>query len=536
MGAVAVILALMVAASYYVDGVLYSQRVFIATGALIVGSSGTLHLRRQVKRFQQKRLQKLKQKQLERAVLEREAKAMTRQRVERQTGVDMRYQEAKAVGAKNPLARALGWKPAGSVEAEPELEESGSVFDAKALGGQSASPAATAFFDGIFQRFNDGSERERIAIYRQYMEYLQPSSEGHKFVDYSGLTLEGRYCLLPALISSKGTLGDAYTGVSFQQSDYGNHRIVYYTSHGVIDADLWRKNERLLRTYLGADYSVHETDGTKLVLTRRDLPFEMPLSASHLVDGGITIGCRYDTKKPHVISMRDMTHMLVMGISGMGKSVFLNQVMQGVLYNMRYVEACYLVDLKGGVELFPYAERNRRISVVYRYEGLSQLVRDLVAKMYQRLDDMRQRGVKMWDRGLIFFIVDEYSQIQLFQPTTKAQKDAHAQLLADLNSLSMLGRAAGVKIIAQLQKGTTDVMASSFRNNLQSQVCFRVRDNLTAAGMFGSIDNLPVGALTLKRGDFIMYDDACGQTFHARAYRVPDDFEGEMRDVAARPE
>ena len=63
----------------------------------------------------------------------------------------------------------------------------------------------------------------------------------------------------------------------------------------------------------------------------------------------------------------------------------------------------------------------------------------------------------------------------------------------------MLGRAVGIVIIAAIQKATTDVMDSSFRTNLQAQVCFRVANRLMAASMFGSTEDLKLDPIALRR-------------------------------------
>jgi hypothetical protein len=81
----------------------------------------------------------------------------------------------------------------------------------------------------------------------------------------------------------------------------------------------------------------------------------------------------------------------------------------------------------------------------------------------------------------------------------------------------MLGRAAGVLIWAQLQKGTSDVMDSSFRANLASQVCFKVGNKLTAAGMFGSTDELAVDPVKLPKGRFILFDASKGETYYLQS-------------------
>ena len=88
-----------------------------------------------------------------------------------------------------------------------------------------------------------------------------------------------------------------------------------------------------------------------------------------------------------------------------------------------------------------------------------------------------------------------------------------------------MGRGVGIRLIAQLQKATTDVMDSSFKENLQSRICFRVSTNLSVANVFASSKELPADALMLKKGQFIFYDDSKAQTVVLQSCIVPDNFD-----------
>jgi hypothetical protein len=61
-------------------------------------------------------------------------------------------------------------------------------------------------------------------------------------------------------------------------------------------------------------------------------------------------------------------------------------------------------------------------------------------------------------------------------------------------------------------------MDSSFRNNLQGQVCFRVPNRLAAASMFGSTEDLKLDPTELRRGQFIFYDPIAGETRYLQAH------------------
>lgn len=255
------------------------------------------------------------------------------------------------------------------------------------------------------------------------------------------------------------------------------------------------------------------------------LPYEplpmklVPNPAGHLHDGWLYFGEHFLDRKAggHWLKIADLTHVLVMGTSGFGKSVFLNQMLEGVHHNTAAFDRVYLVDLKGGVELWPYQARGERYRVVHTLEHLPDLVAELVELVQARLSDMRERGLRMWDGPKTLFVVDEYADIQQASEATKEDREVKQRMLKGLNRLSMLGRAAGLLIWAQLQKGTSDVMDSSFRANLATQVCFKVPNKLTAAGMFGTTDELLVDPVKLPKGRFVLYDASKGETYYLQA-------------------
>ncbi len=328
-------------------------------------------------------------------------------------------------------------------------------------------------------------------------------------------------------LPSKLELEEIYT---LNHSKSSSEVLVFDCHKGFPDLAPWNKSIEFIGDYLGGVYSVSISGIDKISLKKSVvLPDVIEYRKEYNLDGRIMFGYNCETGLSHTVNLSDMSHLLVMGISGTGKSVFLNQIMQGLLYNLKYIDALYMVDLKGGVELFPYLQYDERIEVVYRYEYLLPLVNKLVKDIHERLEYMREHGLKSWKGGLVFFIVDEYAQIQLYKPITKEQKQEHAQLLSGLNVVSMLGRAAGVRIIAQLQKGTTGVMDSSFRNNLQSQACFRVANNITAAGMFGSTEDLPIQPTNLKKGRFFFFDDSIGKTVYLQGCLIKEDHEPVIR-------
>lgn len=228
----------------------------------------------------------------------------------------------------------------------------------------------------------------------------------------------------------------------------------------------------------------------------------------HLRDGFLYFGDKHlENGAPHWVPIKKLTHFLVSGMSGSGKSYFLHQILEGVAYNEKHFDDVYLIDLKGGVELWRYhGTANGLFHVIFKYDEVAAAVEGLNTLMDERLDSMRARGLRDWDGNKVLVVIDEFAELSFEMPEDKEAKAQKQKMLAGLSRLSSKARAAGIVIWAQLQKGTTDVMDSGFRNNLQSEVMFCQKTKLQAATVFGAVDSLSVDPTRLQAGEFVMLD------------------------------
>lgn len=231
------------------------------------------------------------------------------------------------------------------------------------------------------------------------------------------------------------------------------------------------------------------------------------------------------------VPLREIPHLLVVGTSGFGKSVFLHQLISQLVGEASQhthpaeISSVILVDLKGGVEFDRYAAKNDKVQVVWRYDDVVAAVDQLTALMLERQVIMKDESRRNWPGGRIFFIVDEFAQIQLWPTLTADEKATHKRLIADLTRLSMLGRSMGIVLVVAIQKPTTDVMDSSFRGNLQGQVLFRVASRQLAATVLPSLDDAPVDPVTLKRGRCLFYNANTGITHRLQVHVAPEAME-----------
>lgn len=377
----------------------------------------------------------------------------------------------------------------------------------------------------VLSRFKTGDTVRRgqtKAVFDRALELHL--SDRHK-IDFAGLPFDGKIMFLPVYLGLM--VGKDYPRFDFERSDPATATYIYVTRYGPADAEPWNQALARINRYLGGSWRATELDGTSIKVWRLpDLPAVVPMTSALFRRGEIFFGFDLATGQPYYIPLGKMTHTLVGGQSGVGKSVMLNQCLRSMLFNLDLIDELILVDLKR-VELGRYEGLSPKITVVRTYEELPGLVERVLDTMYRRLEALEQRCELSVKSGFIILVIDEYASIEQQVVNGKEETAAKKALTANLVKLSQLGRAAGIRLWAQLQKPTTDNMDSSFRTNLQSVACFYMPSKTNATSMFGDLEGMPADPTQLNRGEFILQDDGQNRTVHLKAAMCDEhDIEG----------
>lgn len=372
-----------------------------------------------------------------------------------------------------------------------------------------------AKMNGVIAKFATGCADQQNEIRSNVDRLLRRHIEDDDKIDFAGLPFDGRVMFLPAYLGLM--VGKDYPRFDFERADPKANTYVYVTRYGPADAKPWNDNLIRINRYLGGSWRATELDGTSIKIWRLpDLPDVIPMSDSLFRRGEIFFGIDMATGAPYYVPLTKMTHLLVGGQSGVGKSVMLNQCLRSMLFNLDLIDELILVDLKR-VELSRYDGLSPKITVVRTYEELPALVERVLAKMYRRLEELEKTNELTVKSGFTVLIIDEYASIEQQVVNGKEETAAKKALTAKLVKLSQLGRAAGIRLWAQLQKPTGDNMDSSFRTNLQSVACFFMPVKINASAMFGDLEGLPADPTNLGRGEFILQDDGQNRTVHLKA-------------------
>ncbi|WP_304450852.1 FtsK/SpoIIIE domain-containing protein [Nocardiopsis sp. YSL2] len=196
-----------------------------------------------------------------------------------------------------------------------------------------------------------------------------------------------------------------------------------------------------------------------------------------------------ETGDPWVIDFRAVPHWLIMGATQSGKSTDIN----ALVYQLAPQPVALAgLDLKGGVELTPYAKRMSKLATT-RAE-CTVLLDDLMTILNDRMTQCREAGVRnIWQlpddvRPMpVVVVVDEVAELYLM--TDKSEKDEIARTSTLLLRNAQLGRAFGLHLVVAGQRVGSDLGpgVTALRSQITGRICHRVNDGETAKMALGDL-------------------------------------------------
>ena len=175
------------------------------------------------------------------------------------------------------------------------------------------------------------------------------------------------------------------------------------------------------------------------------------------------------------VSMLDQPHLLIAGATGSGKSVAINGIISTALYSAPAEKSLVLIDPKR-VELAKYRRTPHCIRYASEPAAIIQALADTVETMEKRYARMQRQGLRDWQGGHIYVVIDELADLML------TQRKAAAPLI---QRLCQLGRAAKIHVIAATQCPIRDVIPTPIKANLDARLGLRTRSAQDSRNILG---------------------------------------------------
>jgi len=215
---------------------------------------------------------------------------------------------------------------------------------------------------------------------------------------------------------------------------------------------------------------------------------------------------------PVKINLIDCPHLLIAGATGSGKSVLLNSIICGLLYNVKPENIRFviidpkMVELKiynGIPHLMTEVITNSKHAIVF----LKYLVKEM-DKRYEMLDEIGARDIQKLNERIkkgranelkplpyIIVIIDEFADLMMV--TTREIEDLIVRL-------AQKARAVGIHLIIATQRPSVDVITGLIKANFPTRIAFQVAskiDSRTILDANGAEKLLGKGDMLLSLGN-----------------------------------
>ena len=147
-------------------------------------------------------------------------------------------------------------------------------------------------------------------------------------------------------------------------------------------------------------------------------------------------------------------HILIAGMTGSGKSVLMNGMINSIILRDRYKHSTVLCDVKM-VEFGKYNNTKHCIRCATTPNEVEQTLQGTMQMIEERLLDMKERGIKQYDKTIVHLFVDELADLILTSRKTTEL----------LQRICQIGRAAGVQVICATQCPLASVIPTKIKVN-----------------------------------------------------------------------
>jgi len=211
------------------------------------------------------------------------------------------------------------------------------------------------------------------------------------------------------------------------------------------------------------------------------------------------------------IDLANMPHLLVVGTSGSGKSVFLESLLLSIhhRYTADDVQIA-LIDPKR-VELVTFqnsplmfhTDMDKKEKAFFTDAGKSieflTWLTTFIDRRYRKFADKKVKNIQEYNQKIekipyIICLIDEFAML--------TEHENAAELFRAVRKITAEARAAGVVLIISTQTPNKDVIPVQIRTNLQSRIAFRIADKVDAE----SVVRIPEAFDLVGEGDGIYLD------------------------------
>ena len=246
------------------------------------------------------------------------------------------------------------------------------------------------------------------------------------------------------------------------------------------------------------------------------LPTYLPWKDDYLSDKNFELVAGMGLAGPVTLNLAEISHILIGGATGSGKSVLLRCLLYQAI--MKGAVVC-IADFKGGVDYSSTLWREHSCLVTDEnslLENLSYLVETINVRKQmlldaecKNIDEYNEKKNGHLQRAV--FACDEVAELLDKTGMNKEGKERVDKIISYLSTIARLGRAFGIHLILATQRPDANVLPGQIKNNIVGRAC-GAADNVLSQIILDSTD---AADLIPKEthGRFLMHDGTIFQAF-----------------------
>lgn len=251
-----------------------------------------------------------------------------------------------------------------------------------------------------------------------------------------------------------------------------------FKTNSILQKDLYLNNKEKIEKYLKIENLKIEQEDLIIKLSEKTIPKFVEFNELDYENNSLFLGKSENGKKIN-LDINSLKHSIIIGESGSGKSVFVQNILLSIFKNIDKYENIFLIDFKL-VEMMRYTNTNKKIKVVSQINEFVNLTDELNKIMFERYSFMEKMGLTTFSGKSIMVFIDEFSTIE----NNNLDKKIKEKMINNLINLLQKSRRSKIFFIFSGQKSDTQNINSSILSNIMTKICLKTSnlDNLLKVG------------------------------------------------------
>lgn len=247
-----------------------------------------------------------------------------------------------------------------------------------------------------------------------------------------------------------------------------------YKTNSILQKKLYLDNKENIEKFLNIQNLKVEQEDLIIKLGEKSVPKFVDFNENDYNNNCLYLGKSENGKKIN-LNISNLKHSIVIGESGSGKSVFVQNILLSIFKNLHKYENIFLIDFKM-VEMMRYTKTNEKIKVVSNINNFVNLVEELNTIMFNRYSFMEKMGLTTYSGKSILIFIDEFATIE----NNNLDKKTKEKMINNLINLLQKSRRSKIFFIFSGQKRDTQNINSSIISNIMTKICLKTpnQDNL----------------------------------------------------------